>query len=635
MEELILKTLNAWAVYSKYDREKTCFRINSLEYDFHCINQRVEYLLKEYDETGVLSIITIKQAYKKLLKEINLNLLDLFRNYDDVTNEINEHHKMYNMLYDKEIVSYENEYYQRIGILIQKVLGKQLIGDGRDIDEEFSSMLASYTDKVLEGLKKCRLNVYKKGGTVGKITKIATQIYIFPSIAECLLALENSEDGMYLTYINIQNSPDSFFGFFIKSNGNLFSFDERIPEAYRGSHQHSRNGRWTEGKANEIFPYDYIFNYSDYDYKGYSKTYEIEEEKLAFLNLEEKVYIPLLLAMVFVSRKFSEKELTKKVVYLDSMLPQNISELTENSTELAVIQNTALAEIHQNLNLNFDVDKILKNEYDSEFLAKGGMTSNNLNQMFVDMYADGFTFDINEIVKRPNIKLLTDKNETYIPEFVGTEESQRLQIFYTIRQQLANYIRIKMKEEYDSFGKIEAYQKWFENAVIQNMNKIESMIAERYYQNSFQNVGWGSTDNNILSNMHMEKDVKHPSTFGAYKVNVTDRYKGTFKDTRTDTKCSIFITIKPKTWKGIEEMVGEVPKLVRGWVAEGHRTYGNSILDVTDAVEAVGTPFEYYESNNYKDDKTGRSSFYSFNIIIGYSKRGFEKMLKEHPKTSI
>lgn len=630
MDELILKVLNTWAVYSKYNREQTSFKLNGWEYDFHRINQKVESLLQEYDETGILSIITIKQAYKKLLKEMDINLLDLFNNYNNITDEINEHYNMFKMLYDKEIVSYENEYYQNMALLIQKVLGKPLLGNEKETNNELASILANYTDKVLEELKKCRLNVYQKGGIVGKITKIATQIYIFPSIAECLLALENSEDGMYLTYINVNNSPDSFFGFFIKSNGNLFSFDERIPEAYRGSHQHSRNGRWTEEKADQIFPYEYIFNYSNYDYKGYSKNYKIDEDKLAFLNLEEKVYIPILLAMVFISRKFSEKELEKDIIYLDSMLPQNIQQLTENSTELVVIQDTSLAKNHQNLNLNFDVDKVLKNEYDSEFLKKGGMTANNLNQIFVELYAKDFNFDINEIIKRPDMKLLTDKRETYIPEFVGNESRQRLQIFYTIRQQLANYIRLKMREEYNNFGKIKAYKKWYENAVIQNLNKIETMIVEKYCNDNFQKIGWSSADSEILSDFYLEKDVKYPSAYGAYKVNETDKYEGIFKDLRTNTKCSIFVTIKPKNWKSIEELVGEIPKLIKGWNRDGHRTYGNSILDVTDAVEAVGTPFEYYESQDYREN--GESSHYEFQIVIGYSKRGFNQMIKEHSK---
>lgn len=628
MDGLILQVLNDWAVYSKYDREQTCFRCNSLEYDFHQINKRVEYLLSEYDESGILSIIAIKQAYKKILKDMNVNLFDFFANFEDTGKEINEHYEMYKKLYDKEIVSYENEYYQRIGLLIQTVLGKPLLGDGDN--DEFGAVFGAYTDTVLEGLKKCHLTVYKKVRTVGKIAKIATQIYIFPSIAECLLALEKADDGMYLTYINVQNSPDSFFGFFVKSNGNLFSFDERIPEAYKGSHQHSRNGRWTEGKADAIFPYEYIFNYSDYDYKGYSRTYQIDEEKLAFLNLEPEVYIPLLLSMVFVVKKFSGKELEKDVAYIDSMLPQNLPALTEDSTELVVIQNTGLAIMHQNLNLRFDVEKVLNGEYCKEFKDMGKMVSNNSGQMFVEMYADGFSFDVNDIIRIPDVKLLPDKKEEYLPEFVGSETDQRLQVFYEIRQKLAAYIREKMKEEYEEFGGLTAYIKWYEDAVKQNLKSIEEIFVQRYNEQNLQRVGYGSADSNQLFNVYLEQDVKYPSSYGSYKVNRTDEFKGTFADLRTGSKCSIFVTFKPRNYKGIQQLVGEIPKLVKGWNREGHMTYGNSILDVTDAVEAVGTPFERFECEKYGKD--GRSSFYNFEFCIGYSKRGFNQMLKEFTK---
>lgn len=626
MNKIIFDLLNDWAVYTKYDREQTCFRFGSLEYEFNRINKRVEHLLKEYDETGILSLIAIKQAYKKILRDLEVNLFDFFSNYQNTKDEILSHYEMYQKLYDKEILAYENEYYQNISILLQSVLKTPLLEDNKTENEALKTMLANCTDKVLNGLNKCDLNVYKKGGEVGKITKFGTQIYIFPSIAECLLALENAEDGMYLTYINVSDSPDSFFGFFIKSNGNLFSFDERIPEAYRGSHQHSRTGRWSEGKVDEIFPYDYIFNYSNYDRKGYSKTYKIDEEKLAFLNLDEKVYVPLLLAMVFISKKFSEKKLEKDIVYLDSMLPVNMPMLTENSTELTIIENTALAEIHKNLNFQLDVEKVLNMEYDSEFLTKGGMQSCNNNQMFVDMYGQDFSYDLNEILLRPDVKLIEDKKKEYFPEFVGDEKHQRLQVFYMIRQKLAEHIRRKMKEEYDAFGGIEAYQKWYMDAVIRNKDKIERMIAERYTNNGFEKNGYSCADENNLFNFYLEKDVKYPDAYNAFKINMTDMWKGTFEDERTGSKCTIFVTIKPENWKAIEEIVGEdIPKLVKGWKRRGHFTSGNSILNVTDAVEAVGTPFEQYESQREEYFRT----YYNFDICIGYSKRGFKQMLKE------
>lgn len=625
MDEKILNLLNDWAIYSNYDREQNCFRLNSWEYEFNKINKRVEYLLEEYDETGILSIITIKQVFKNVLKQMEISLFELFKNHESAKEEILSHYEMYQKLHDKEILEYENQYYKNISLLIQAVLKKQLLEDKETEEDDLKNKLANCTDKVLTGLKKCHLNVYKKGGIVGKITKISTQIYMFPSIAECLFALEKAEDGMYLTFINVANSPDSFFGFFVKSNGNLFSFDERIPEAYRGSHQHSRTGRWTEGKADEVFPYEYIFNYSNYDYKGYSRTYQIDEEKLAFLNLGEHVYIPLLLAMIFVARKFSEKELENNIMYVDSMLPVNLLQLTESSTELIVIKNTELAEMHKKVNLNFDVEKILKNEYDSEFLVQNGMISCHQNQMFVDMYGYDFTFDINDILQIPNVNLLEDKKKEYYPEFVGNEHKQRLQAFYMIRKKLAEHIRKNMKKELDNFGGIEAYKKWFEDSVIQNKNKIEKLIAERYLNNSFQRVGFGSSEKEIPFNIYLEKDVHYPTAWKAFKVNETDKWKGTFTDERTGSKCTIFATIKPKTWESLESIFEDIPKLIKGWKREGHFASGNSILNVTDAVEAVGTPFEQKESDREEYSRC----YYNFDICIGYSKRGFKQMIKE------
>ena len=91
----------------------------------------------------------------------------------------------------------------------------------------------------------------------------------------------------------------------------------------------------------------------------------------------------------------------------------------------------------------------------------------------------------------------------------------------------------------------------------------------------------------------------------------------------------IFV-FQPKNYKGLEELFGELPKLVKGWSSYGHSTSGNSILDFTDAIEAIGTPFENKESKKYDDLPYEERPFMNFSFMIGYSKRGFKQMLKEY-----
>ena len=124
-----------------------------------------------------------------------------------------------------------------------------------------------------------------KGGVISNVQNVSTKLHIFNTLAECLINIENAQDGIYFCFISASNSSDCFFAFFLKSNGNIISVNDRIDEAYIGQHGNSRNGRWTEQKVDGIFPYDYIFNYSQHDYKGYASKYEINEEKLDLYNL--------------------------------------------------------------------------------------------------------------------------------------------------------------------------------------------------------------------------------------------------------------------------------------------------------------------------------------------------------------
>ena len=90
---------------------------------------------------------------------------------------------------------------------------------------------------------------------------------------------------------------------------------------------------------------------------------------------------------------------------------------------------------------------------------------------------------------------------------------------------------------------------------------------------------------------------------------------------------SPFVVFTLLNYKGIENLFNtEVPKIVKGWTKEGNRTSGNSLLNATDEVEEINTPFEYYCSMRpeYENDHTQ----YNFSFAIGFSKSGFKKYCK-------
>jgi hypothetical protein len=129
----------------------------------------------------------------------------------------------------------------------------------------------------------------------------------------------------------------------------------------------------------------------------------------------------------------------------------------------------------------------------------------------------------------------------------------------------------------------------------------------------------------------MLEDVKYVSfvEYGNYYL-VNEQDKRTLKsfDSENGLSCSIFFVFRPIDYIGLENLFGDVPKIVKGWSNRGNNRYGNSLLNMTDEVEEINTPFEYYCSRRpeYKDDRT----YTNFAFVIGFSKRGFKSLSKKY-----
>lgn len=125
--------------------------------------------------------------------------------------------------------------------------------------------------------------------------------------------------------------------------------------------------------------------------------------------------------------------------------------------------------------------------------------------------------------------------------------------------------------------------------------------------------------------------IKTPSLKGYYYNSLLDETNG--------KKCNMWFIFIPQNWKNIEELIGkEVPKCIKGWLRNGHCSNGNHLLDCTDAVDGVGTPFEERESKReqYKElyENNCRVEVkYSFAFAWGFSKSGWKKFVKEYEKT--
>ena len=219
-----MDVLEKWAIYSRYDREQTSFNLLSNAYGFHQIGKLIEMLLSEYDETGMLAVIYTKIQFENLLKETKITVWDVLSNPDAYRAEKD----MYELFNTPIVTEAENDFIGRLNHIYLKITNGKLIGkDDGQIKQLFNSI-----EKVIESINRCNVDLFMKGGKINNVQNVSTKLYIFNTLAECLINIENAQDGIYFCFISASNSADCFFAFFLKSNWNIISFNDRVDDAY-------------------------------------------------------------------------------------------------------------------------------------------------------------------------------------------------------------------------------------------------------------------------------------------------------------------------------------------------------------------------------------------------------------------
>ena len=154
----------------------------------------------------------------------------------------------------------------------------------------------------MDNIGKCNEDVYVNSGKpVLQPETVSTKIHVFNYMSECVIRLQTlAKDGAYVCYISNNGTADGYFAIVIKSNGNIFSVNDRIAEVFIGQHGHSRNGRWAENHK-DIFPYEHAVEFSKYDYLGYAENYSINETVSAYV-LPAKTYVSCVLSIIYSSK---------------------------------------------------------------------------------------------------------------------------------------------------------------------------------------------------------------------------------------------------------------------------------------------------------------------------------------------
>ncbi len=619
--------LKAFGEYIDYDPEQTHFNLLSYSYVYHSAGKVIGQICDNYDPTGRMAVLYAKRVYSKVISDSRVKMIDLLTHEEEYLAE----KRMYDLFHSEEVNKIEKEYLDALTDIIIKMTGKQEIGE-RDPEKETETLYEAI-ESVVEQLGKCIEDVYVSSGRpVEKVDNVSTKIHLFNYMADCVLTLQNSApDGVYFCYINNNGTADGYFAIVIKSNGNLFSVNDRVPEAYIGQHTNSRNNRWAEGHQG-IFPYNYIITLENFDYKGYAHKYNIDEDKLSFKDLEASAYIPIILSILCVMNSRVGKVLDeKKLVYMNSMIRSNIEQSAEKNALIALDKTGLIQATTNALDIKFDREKFLNGDYANEFAPN---RESGHNQVYVDLYARDFTPGVKTLSVTARNALMSgeDFSEPHA-EFIGSLDKMRRQAYYESRIELADYIRKEMKKELEASGGIKGVYKWFYESMRENMATLMPTIAYVYkchldkgkygYHNEndpdwIKNINViEKTDPYFYDNVSCYNEPHIEHVYG-------DRYRTThYLCPISGNKANIWIEFRACNWEDIEKFIGKpVIKILKNWRSEYYKRVndvfygGNPILDSVDAVDFL-SPFE-------------RKDYIRFNYYIGFSKRGMNRLLKEN-----
>lgn len=602
-------------------------RANCSMWDFE-INHLVEFS-NEFDNTGELTLIYLTSLCRK---QIAGTMAPVEAMLSD--SHVLEPYRQCKRNIDSEIVKESRDsIVSRLAAIISSVSEQGLIGDTRAIDES----LEDATKAIFNSFSKLRFEVYLNSGRpIGDFSHFSSSVQVSGSLAEMLLRLEKAPDGIYVGYVT-NPGLDGWFGFFCKSCGNMFSYHERIDEAYVGQHNHMRNGRYADEKAYELFPYELVKFSDERDYKGYSLSMDIDDRRQLLDVKNFAMFVRTILSMALISQKHIGSLVHGEPVVVDSLMASNLARLNDASADTSAIvkwEGSPLVKASAAFTVPvFDEKKVLSGEYNAEFNHGDGKRYHEcgwfegVNQDIVDAYGVGFHIDQERICASNSSRRLIGDKETE-QEFVGTRQRMRLNSYYEVRKQLAEYILKQMRQDFDKFGGLEALEKWLKERVEGKLNKVLSYCMEAYDKNKgvmYDYVEFGEGE--VQADDSAFKAVNRPfcvslnskPMYSRIWLSKIESYNHVICPI-TGAKASFFFKFTFSTYLQVQNFLEcDLPKFCIGW-RENALYNGNSILNVTDPVGNIRTPI------NRNDP---------FSFSIGLSKSGLNKLASMTNKEAV
>ena len=585
-----------------------------------------------FDDSKELTLIYLSEICKYIIENSTCPVMEALIG----SPQLEKYRKCLALTTSKEVLECHRAFVDKMAQTISIISKHRLIGNmeaiGGFVDNAVSVLFETFT--------KLNFEIYQNSGKpIGHLATTSLSVQACNSLAECLLRLEKSPDGIYVCYISNPGTLDGWFGFFVKSNGNLFSYHERIDEAYIGQHGNMRNGRYAEGKAYDLFPYELCKASEETDYKGYAKEIRIGEQ-LSLMGEKGDdfgIVIRMLLSMSVIARKHGGKTIDGEPVIVNSLLPNNLAllankESAADTTAVVEWQGSPIVEYTARCAApSFEVSKVLNGEYNREFNEMSSCIFTDNRQDIVDAYGAGFTIDQKKILQSNSSLRLIGNGESE-QEFIGSKDRLRAQAYYEVREQLGEYIWQKMEDDLQSFGGQEALGKWYRERIDEKKD-----VILRYCLKAFDAM---KTDDegNDYGCIYINDDKDAPgldSRFlrGSRAVEVRASsstcmgFWGYFMLSQSKdhqrrcwiTGCapSYYFRFDFFNYKQVEEFLGCIlPKFCVGWERDYHSS-GNSILNMVDPIDNMIHPL------------MDRRNPFMFGFAVALSKSAINKMRKE------
>ena len=632
MRENTSRILNEWASVLEFNPEQKSFDLGNFSLDIHIAGETMKKLTSQFDDSGEFSVLYAKQFYMDYLKHVSVKLFDLFQDNSD---DLKIFRNLYRTMNGVEVESIEQKWFIAVYRILKK-LGIYLIADKFD-----TSVLYDAVECITKDITKCNIDVFGKGAK-GKNNEpfiYGTTIRSFNTMAECILDLSSSSNGIYLCYISLNNKPDGYFTYIYKCENTLVSINDRVNESFRGQHNKSRNNRWMEYKCYNLFPYNIIEYGDDRDYKGYATSMKLSEDAELSLTAQgvdaAKIVITMMMIENFVKYKmdFDDYELS----YSDVMLPANRSALFQsNDTEIMVLNKNEVVQYHDSVDFNIsredvicglDTDDpiVLKNKYSDFKYSKE--SSESVKDLFPE-------FKFNE----SNILAIRDENQA---EFIGTYSKMREQAYMDAREEFAAYCRKQIASKYLEVGGMRFFNDWFYVAVRVHVNDVKNAAVRKYTSGTRNGFDYCSqvVDPDFMYSIRVDFDDTYLSpTSDNYLCNRV--YKGNgykYICPITGNVANVWFKFRIRSANDLKELLGTdecIPELLRSFKSD--RDYHtNTLLSSHDELAVVGAPIErhMWNSDEMKEvrAKLGESDYMNHRLecCIGFSKRGLNKLIKD------